>query len=435
MSIHTRPPRHIRIRHAAATLPLMLLAFGACRKEAPPADPPPPPEVTVQTVATRTVPVSYEFVAVTEASKVVEIRARVQGFLQSRNFEEGGLVDEGEMLYTIDPRSFQADLEIAKAQLGRGQARLQNASRQVARLAELAQQNAASPKELDDWQLEELQARADVRLAEANVALADLNVSYTRILAPMRGRIARTNKEPGALVDAGVNSLLTTVYQTDPMFVSFSIPERDWLRWREDVAAGRIRHPGIKTLTDVDRNIPHPTTDPIPVSITLLDGTPYPVQGQLNFLDATVSAETGTARARAVFDNTSRVRPDGRVGDEALKPGQFVRAKILGWERPNSITVPQRAVTQTPMGGVVFVVDAEGRSAVRPVKTGDWLGDDWIILSGLKPGDKVIVEGFAKAPPGTPVKIAREYDPKAGAGGSAAAGPAAKPESAPASAR
>jgi len=135
---------------------LLLLGLAACRKEQPAAAPPPPADVTVQTVVTRTVPVSYEFVAVTEASKVVEIRARVQGFLESRRFEEGGLVDEGELLYTIDPRPFQADLKIAKAQLTRGPARQQSASRQVARLAELAQHNAASPRELDDWQLEKL---------------------------------------------------------------------------------------------------------------------------------------------------------------------------------------------------------------------------------------------------------------------------------------
>lgn len=387
---------------------------GGKKDAAPPAVP--TPEVQVLTVKKQTVPVSFEFVGQTQASRTVEIRARVQGFLQSKSFVEGSLVDEGQTLYQIDQRSFRADVEIAKAQLQRSQARLANAQRQVQRLTDLTRQGAASPKELDDWTTEELQSRADVRLGEAQVANAELNLGYANIVSPVRGRVGRTMKDEGALVDNGPNSLLTTVFQVDPMYVVFSIPEREWLNWRSEVISGRIRHPSIKsTLTPGDAasgRIPTPQADPIPVEVVLLDGTTFQTKGVLDFFDATVNAQTGSAVARGSFENKA-TGPIGRDGDDQLKPGQFVRIRILGWERPGAMTVPQRAVLQTPHGPIVMVVGADETVNVRPVQTGSWFEQTWIINSGLREGDRVIVEGFMKAPPGTKVKVT-EWQPSTG---------------------
>lgn len=368
--------------------------MGGCERKkaaAPPAGP--PPEVIVHTVSASTVPMVYEFVGQTQASKTVEVRARVQGFLEKKAFDEGTHVDEGELLFKIDDRSFKADLEVVKAQLARAQAELANASRQVGRLQELQRQGATSPKELDDWETQERTARATVRLYEASVAQSQLNLSYTAIVSPLRGKVGLTMKDEGSLVDSGPNSLLTTVWQMDPIYVLFSISEREWLQWREEVAAQRVRLGGGLTKPKVQ--------------IVLLDGTIHEAKGELDFFDATVNPQTGTATARGVFENPrpapTAERPEP---EESLKPGQFVRARIVGWERPDSLTVPKRSVLQTPTGPIVMAVNAESKVEVRPIKTGAWYGDEWIVLEGVKPGDRVIADGFMKAPPGTVVKVA-----------------------------
>ena len=376
---------------------ILLCLLTACEKKPAPAapQPPPPAQVVIRTMTPETVPVTYEFVGQTEASKVVEVRARVQGFLQKREFEEGKLVEEGQLLYQIDPRSFAADVEVAKAQRERARVQLGNASRQVERITELAKQQAATQKELDDLQTTQLQARADLRLWEAQVDLAELNYGYTRIASPLRGKVGRTMKDVGSLVDSGSNSLLTTVWQMDPMYVIFSIPEREWLQWKDDVDSKRIALPNA---------------DAMRIELILLDGTHYRTTGKLDFFDATVNTQTGTATARAVFENkTLTPKPGATASEEALKPGQFVRARIIGWERPNALAVPQRAVIQTPNGAIVMIVGAGDRVEVRPIKTGSWVGDEWVVTEGLNPGDRVIVEGFAKAPPGAAVKVSGEF--------------------------
>ncbi len=373
-------------------------ALSGCKpKETPAAAKPtgPPPEVVVRTVKPEVVPIVYEFVGQTAASKVVEVRARVQGFIKERNFEEGKPVSEGQVLYKIDPRVFEADVEVAKATRERAKVQLGNATRQLERLQTLAQQQAATQKEIDDWQTMQLQARADLRLGEANVAIAELNLSYTSVMSPLKGKVGRTLKEVGALVDDGSNSLLTTVVQVDPMYVIFSIPEREWLQWKSDVDAKRVM-------------LPEPAGSRL--ELVLLDGTRYEVPGKIDFFDANVNPQTGTATARGVFENkTLPPKPDATTSEEALKPGQFVRARILGWQRPGAIVVPQRAVIQTPNGPIVMIVNAENKVEVRPVKTGAWVKEEWLISEGLKPDDKVIVEGYSKAPPGTLVVISSEY--------------------------
>lgn len=354
--------------------------LAACRKIAPAAPPTaPPPEVGVVTVAAARAPVSYDFVAQTEASKTVEVRARVQGFLLRWLFEEGGRVKEGDLLFEIDPRSFEADLEIARARLNQGEAQRFLAETTLQRLEQVAELGAVNPREMDEAQANLLNAKAAVRLAQGELANAELNMSYTKVLSPLNGRIGRAQKEQGSLVDPGSNSLLATVTQDDPIYVYFSIPEREILRWKQDVASGRIVGP---------------EPGRVPVAITLSDGTKYPHVGLINFVDVRTDPLTGTAVIRAALPNS----------DGTLQPGQYVKASILGWERVDAITVPQRAVVQLPMGPMVMVVGQKDTIEPRPVTLGSWFNDTWIIESGLKPGERVVVDGLVLARPGATVR-------------------------------
>lgn len=377
----------IRARHTARIRPaaaislslLSLSALASCKPKAPQqAFQQQAPEVAIITVEHATVPISYQYVGMTQASKTVEIRARVSGFLLQRAFEEGKPIHAGDPLFVIDPRPFEADLEIARARVAQAQARATLAAQEVARFTEAVSKGAASQRELDKAQTEQADALASVNLSKAELAKAELDLSYTQIESPVSGVISKTLKDEGSYLDGGSNSLLATAWQTDPMYVEFAISERDWLRWREQADKGEIV--GNK--------------DNPPVEVQTMDGSVYGQQGTLVYFEPRVDPSTGTAMARASFKNP----------DNILKPGQFVKARITGWTRPNSIIVPQRAVIENPAGKFVFVVSPEGTSELRPVEVGDWRGDGWLILDGLSVGDRVIVDGFAKAPPGTPVR-------------------------------
>lgn len=388
-------------RGILAGLAASLLMCG-CRDRQPVAPPPPPPpEVAVVTVAPTTIPVEFEYVGRTEASKTVEIRARVAGFLLERTFEEGKAVKEGDLLFKIDPRLYQADLEIAKARLAQAEAQERLAQMDVDRFREAAPTGATSQRELDEADTMLASARASVNLATAEVAKAELDLSYTTIMSPVTGVIGRALKDVGTYLDAGDKSLLAVATQTDPMYVTFGVSEREWLSWREDVERGVIR----TNYVGPDGKPPDPINPDPPVRVALLDGTPYPEQGRMNYFDTSVNPETGSATARAEFPNAA----------DFLKPGQFVRATVYGWERPDSIVIPKRAVIQNPMGSIVMVVGTDEKVEVRPVKLGSWKGDGWLITSGLKAGERVIADGFAKAPPGTVVKAVPFVPPVNGA--------------------
>ena len=365
------------------------LAAG-CKKAAPPAPPAgPPPQVTVVVAEAKTIPIEYRFIGMTEASKSVEVRSRITGFLLKRSFEEGKPIKAGDLLFTIDPRPYEADLDIAKARVAQTEARVSLAEADLRRFNEAAAVNAVSKSDLDKAQTELTEARAATNLAKAEQAKAELDLSYTKVMSPVTGLVGRSLKDEGAYLDSGSNSLLAVATQTDPMYVTFPVPERDWLRWREQAQSGEIRAAYVNPDgSPVDIKSPQP-----PVKIELLDGTPYPVEGRLNFFDTKVDAGTGSAMARAVLKN-----PDAQ-----LKEGLFVHATIVGWERPNSITVPQRAVLNNPGGSFVFMVNKESVIEMHKVTLGDWKGNGWLILSGVKPGDVIVADGFAKAPPGTKV--------------------------------
>jgi len=364
----------------------------------------PPMEVTAERVRATTVPINYSFVGQTSPFKNVEIRARIKGFLVAWNFEEGGKVKEGQVLFKIDPRQFQADLDEATARLDQYKATAASAQRNYDRLRPLQQQGVANLKEIDDAQSALDASNAAVHLGDAQIAIAKLNLSYTTITSPLTGVIGKTYKYEGAFVDDSNNSLLAEALQTDPIYVDFSISEREWLQWRADVDTGRIvAPPGGQ--------------DNLELKVTLLNGTAYPVQGRMNFFDVRVSPQTGSAQARGVFKND-----EGR-----LIPGQFVKTTILGWQRPNTLTVPQRAVLQQPTGQFLYVVDSTNKIELRPVTMGEWVEDRWIVRDGLKPDENVVTDGVQKIQPGMQVNPKIVEAPTATPATSPATAPASQP--------
>jgi membrane fusion protein (multidrug efflux system) len=375
------------VRIALVVLIAGILTAGLAGAQPPKGYTPPPPEVTLGTVETKTVPVAYEYVGMTEASKTVEVRARVQGFLETRDFQEGAFVDAGTQLFTIDPRSFKADKEIAAAQVEDAEARLRLADQEVKRLKSVRQPGAVAESDIDQKAASLSSATAAVRLAKAQLAKADLDLSYTTVKAPLTGFVGKAHKEIGSLVDSNANSLLTDMQQVDPLYVSFKVSESDYLMWKKEQKSGHLTLQAGETSPRIE--------------IALQDGTMFEKPGALDFENASLNTQTGTVEMRATFVNT----------DRSLKPGQFVKVFMKGWERPNSLTVPMRAVGQSPQGAYVYVVGADNKVERRAVKTGPWADKDWIILDGLKTGEHVILEGLTKVQPGIVVTPVAPADP------------------------
>jgi len=340
----------------------------------------PPPEVNVATVQPQTLPVALEYTGQTAGSREVEVRARVTGILLKRNFTEGTPVKQGQSLFTIDPAPFQAAVARTEADVVAAQARYEQAKRNAARLKPLYAEKAVSQKEYDDAVSAESIGAADVKAAQERLVEAKLNLEYTRVEAPVSGVTTRALPSEGTLV-SGPNVLLTSVVQVDPIWVNFGIPDNEQSRLQREADAGRLKLP---------KNFE--------VELRLADGSVYPRKGRLSFSDVRISPATGTREARAELPN-----PDG-----ALRPGQFVRVILHGATRPNALTVPQRAVLEGPQGKFVYVVYDKSTAQPRPVQAGEWSGDSWIITEGVKPGERVIVDGLLKLGPGAPVKIAEK---------------------------
>jgi membrane fusion protein, multidrug efflux system len=340
----------------------------------------PAPEVTVVTAEAQPLPVSWEYVGQTAGSREVEVRARVTGILLSRNFKEGERVKKGQSLFTIDPAPFRAAAARAEADVVAAQARYDQAKRNAARLRPLYAEKAVSQKEHDDAVSAEDISAADVKAAQARLVEAKLNLEYTRVEAPISGITTRALPSEGTLV-SGPNVLLTSVVQVDPIWVNFGIADNEQARIQKEVQAGNLKLP---------RNFE--------VELRLADGSVYPKKGTLDFADVRVSTQTGTREARAELPN-----PDGY-----LRPGQFVRVVLKGAVIPNAVTVPQRAVLEGPQGKFVYIVDEKSTAQPRPVEAGQWAGERWVISSGLKGGERVIVDGVMKIGPGAPVRIAEK---------------------------
>jgi membrane fusion protein (multidrug efflux system) len=343
-------------------------------------------DVTVITIEPRDAPVVYEFVGQTQSSREVEIRARVEGFLEKRVYTEGALVKAGQTLFVMDRRPFEAALQQARGELAQQQARLEVAVANLARVKPLAEQNAVSKKDLDDAIGNERTARAAVLTAQGSVRQAELNLSYATIATPLTGLSSFAKIQEGAYINAS-NNLLTYVAQLDPMWVNFSVSENQHLRLREAVSKGQVKVPANGEFD---------------VEVLLADGSVFPNRGRISFADPSFSKETGTFLVRATFAN-----PKG-----TLKPGQFVRVHLLGATRPNAILVPQRAVQQGAKSHFVWVVGKDGKAEQRAVGTGQWIGDDWVIEVGLNAGEQVVVDGGIRVSPGAALKVSAYSAPK-----------------------
>lgn len=371
------------MHRAILVAPVALLLASGCAKPAAMAHP--PPTVAVVTVAPEAIPLSRTYIGRTTARTSVEIRARVQGTLLERPFQEGSTVKAGDVLFRIDPRQYQAAVTSARAALAQARARLALARSDLARIEPLAAVGQASQEQLDARRTDVVAAEAQVEAAEASVATAELDLGYTTIAAPFAGKAGKAARDPGALIGPS-DGALTAIDEVDPIAIEFSISERELVGHRARIAAGgpAPREAGRGSAR-----------------ATLVDGSPYPHAGSIDFADVRIRPETGTALMRAVFPN-----PDG-----ILVPGQFVRISISGAIRPDAILMPQAAVLHSPLGATVYVIGADAQADLRVVRLGDWVGDRWLVEDGLKPGERVAVSGLVRIRPGAPVTIAADPAP------------------------
>jgi membrane fusion protein, multidrug efflux system len=365
-------------RHACLT-PGFLAAFflvgslAACKGNPPPQ--PPPPEVSVLRVEPQPVTVYDEYAAQTEAPDTIEIRAQVTGLLERKAFSDGAHVDKGALLYVIDPRPFESQLMQAKANLAQAQANLVNAEDTLARQKELLAAKYVSQQSYDNAVAGQLGAAAQVDAQRAAVRVAQLDVGYTRIRAPHDGYVTASLVKPGALITAQ-QTLLTTLYSSDPMWVLFAISES-----KLPDLQGRLAQPGDGSETP-------------PFHIRLVDGSEYRFPGRLDFVDAAVDEKTGTLQMRISVPNPRRV----------LRPGLFVRVTVPAAQTPYAILVPQQAVQEQQGLKSVFVVDSSGKAQPRQIVAANRKDQNWIVDSGLQAGEQVVVEGIGKVRAGQPVR-------------------------------
>lgn len=353
------------------------VAVVACgKKEAPP--PPPPPDVKVATVLQKDVPIYVEAIGQTRGSTEIEVRARVEGFLETVDFKEGTPVRKGQLLYTIDPQPFQATLAQAKGKLAGAEADLARAHQDVARYEPLVAKNAISRQDYETAVAVEHAQSAAVDAAKAAAHSAEIDLSYTRVKAPDEGLVGKTEVYPGTLVGRGQSTLLTHISQIGTIHVRFTVPERDYLFY-----ARRRLERGLKPDDGQD----------LPFELILADGSVHPHPGKIVFVDRNVDPETGTILLEAAFPN-----PDGIV-----RPGQYARVRVAADLKKGAILVPQRAISELQGIYNVAVVGGDDVVEIRPVKPAERIGTLWVIDSGLKAGDRVVIEGLQKVRTGLKV--------------------------------
>ncbi|MBB6209393.1 efflux RND transporter periplasmic adaptor subunit [Novispirillum itersonii] len=341
----------------------------------------PPVEVAVITATPSNVPVTTDLPGRTTAFRVAEVRPQVSGIVLKRLFEEGSDVQAGQQLYQIDPAPYQAVVQSAQADLVKARASLKSVEAKAARYAELVKINAVSRQDYDDVIASLDQAKAQIQVAQAAIDTARINLDYTKVYAPIAGRIGKSAVTEGALVTANQTTSMALITQLDPIYVDLNQSSADLMRMKQAAAAGSVQR-----------------KDAAPVTL-LLDGVskPYAHTGELKFSDVTVDESTGSVQVRAVFPNP----------DRDLFPGLFVRARIEQGVRDNVFLIPQQAVVRTPAGATqVWVVNADNTVAPRPVETTQAAGDSWIVTGGLTAGDKVVTAGIQKIKPGATVRVA-----------------------------
>ncbi len=366
--------------HLPAAAGALLLAIFACPLYA--ADAPPAPEVVVETVKVEALPLEFEYSARTAGFREVQVRAQVSGILQERTYLEGSQVKQGQVMFRIDPRIYQAALSRAKGALAQEQARYRQTERNLKRIRELQKKGFASESELDNAVSNFEQSKANIQAAQAEVLSKQIDLDYTTVKAPISGITSKETVSEGSLMVAGDPnaSLLSNITQLDPIYVNFAAPDSDVESVRSGLQNGSLVLPEDGKMS---------------VTITLGDGSVYPLEGKVDFTDSLVDRGTGTVSVRAVAPNP----------EQHLLPGQFVRVQVKGLSLPNAMTLPERAIAQGPGGTFVFVVDEGGLARKRQVTTGHTAKGRWVIVSGVSAGERVIVEGLPKVRPDSPVKV------------------------------
>ncbi|CDG83943.1 efflux RND transporter periplasmic adaptor subunit [Janthinobacterium agaricidamnosum] len=355
------------------------LGLAACGEASKPA-PATVPQVSVQTVRHGGVPLSVELPGRTAAFLVAEVRARVDGVVLKRSFDEGADVRAGQPLYQIDPAPFRAALANAEASLQRAQANLVANNAQLERYKILITGNAVSKQAYDNALAAQLQSAADVAAARASVTTAGINLAYTSVTAPIAGRSSVSQVTQGGYVQGGAATLLTTVQQIDPMYVDLQQSSAEGLALRRQLAEGSLKSGGPEQAS---------------VTLKLEDGSTYAQAGTLEFSGVTVNQATGSVTLRARFPNPQHL----------LLPGMFVRASVNQGVRQNALLVPVQAITRNPLGeATVMLAGTDGKTELRKVNAGTLLHGNWVIDAGLKDGERVIVSGVQKIKPGTTVK-------------------------------
>jgi len=356
---------------------LVVLSFGlllGCTKEKPT---PPTPEAGFVVVRAESVPLFVELAGRTAAYEMSEVRPQVSGVIKARRFTEGSLVRAGQTLYQIDPSLYRAALNQAAANLDNARAQRESAAAKASRFKPLAQIQAVSQQDYTDAAAAAKQASASVAQNAAQVETARINLRFTNVPAPISGRIGRSLFTTGALVTSGQADPLTTIQRLDPIYVDIQQSSAELLALRRQLASGSA---AASTAT---------------VSLKLEDGSIYPAKGRLEFAEAMVDPQTGTVTLRALFPN-----PTG-----LLLPGMYVRASLSQLTATNAILVPQAGLSRSPKGeATVLLVGPDDKALLRTVIADRTVGDKWLVTDGLKPGDKVIVEGLGKLKPGQPIR-------------------------------
>ncbi|MDE0877321.1 MAG: efflux RND transporter periplasmic adaptor subunit [Sphingomonas bacterium] len=376
-------------RHSVVLFALLVAACG--KEEAPPA--PPPPSVGYIVINEQPVTLTTELPGRTSAYETSEVRPQVNGLVEARLFTEGDLVRKGQPLYRIDSQPYQAQVANARAALARARAAIASSEALARRYGELVKINAISKQDYENAQTTAAQARADVAAQQAALRTAQIDLARTTIRAPITGRIGRSVYTTGALVTAAQADPLATIQRLDPIYVDIQQSSADLLKLRQQILAGKVAREGDAR-----------------VKLKLEDGTTYGPEGRLRFADVTVDPTTGSQIIRALFPN-----PNG-----LLLPGMYVRAELVEGTQAQAMLVPQRAVSRDERGkATVMVVGQDNKVTPRTLETTRTLGQNWLVTSGVKPGDRVIVEGGANLRPDmvvTPSRYDPDAKPAAGAG-------------------
>jgi membrane fusion protein, multidrug efflux system len=354
----------------------LLVAITGCRESAPPS-PPPPPSVVVARALQRDVPIYKEWIGTTEGDVNAEIRPKIEGYLLNRLYTEGGLVRQGDPLFEIDPRQFQAQHEQAQANVAQARASLSKAQRDVARFKPLAAERAVSQQELDDALSAEQSAKAAMSAAKASVDQADLNLAWTKVVSPITGIAGLAQQQVGDLVSP--QTVLTTVSTCDPIRVIYQLGEQEYLRFQRKL----LDNPSAASASDV-------------LELVLSDGTLFPQKGKVLLAGRGVDIKTGTITAVGLFPNPGNL----------LRPGQYAKVRAVTEVKKGAVLVPQRALSEMQGTFQVAVIGADNKAEIRPVRPAEQVGSLWIVEDGLKPGELVVIEGFSR------VKSGAAVDPK-----------------------